>query len=59
MNVSRLSVYHPIGTLLLTLAVALLGLVALRFLPAAPLPQVDFPVISVNANLAGASPEVV
>ncbi|MCH9742235.1 MAG: efflux RND transporter permease subunit [Proteobacteria bacterium] len=58
MNVSRLSVYHPIGTLLLTLAVALLGLVALRFLPAAPLPQVDFPVISVNANLAGASPEV-
>lgn len=54
----QLAINRPIATLLLTAALALVGLVALKFLPAAPLPQVDFPVISVNANLAGASPEV-
>lgn len=57
-NASQLAIHRPIATLLLTSALALLGLVALKGLPAAPLPQVDFPVISVNANLAGASPEV-
>ncbi|HQT02568.1 MAG: multidrug transporter subunit MdtC [Thiotrichales bacterium 32-46-8] len=57
-NASQLAIQRPIATLLLTTALALLGLVALKGLPAAPLPQVDFPVISVNANLAGASPEV-
>jgi multidrug efflux pump len=57
-NVSQLAINRPIATLLLTAALAIVGLVALKFLPAAPLPQVDFPVISVNANLAGASPEV-
>lgn len=57
-NASQLAINRPIATLLLTAALALLGLVALKGLPAAPLPQVDFPVISVNANLAGASPEV-
>lgn len=57
-NASQLAIQRPIATLLLTAALALLGLVALKGLPAAPLPQVDFPVISVNANLAGASPEV-
>ena len=57
-NASQLAIHRPIATLLLTAALALLGLVALKGLPAAPLPQVDFPVISVNANLAGASPEV-
>ena len=57
-NASQLAIQRPIATLLLTAALAIVGLVALKLLPAAPLPQVDFPVISVSANLAGASPEV-
>lgn len=57
-NASQLAIQRPIATLLLTAALAIIGLVALKLLPAAPLPQVDFPVISVTANLAGASPEV-
>lgn len=57
-NASQLAIQRPIATLLLTAALAIVGLVALKLLPAAPLPQVDFPVISVTANLAGASPEV-
>ncbi len=48
---------RPIGTYLLTLAMVLAGVLALRFLPVAPLPQVDFPMISVSAALPGASPE--
>ena len=58
MNPSSFFINRPIATTLLTLALALVGLVALKLLPAAPLPQVDFPAISVQANLAGASPEV-
>ncbi len=58
MNPSSFFINRPIATTLLTLALALVGLVALKFLPAAPLPQVDFPAISVQATLAGASPEV-
>jgi multidrug efflux pump len=48
---------RPIGTTLLTVAVALAGGVAYFFLPVSPLPQVEFPTINVNANLPGASPE--
>ena len=48
---------RPVGTTLLTVAVALAGALAYFFLPVAPLPQVESPTISVSANLPGASPE--
>ncbi|HUH41083.1 MAG TPA: efflux RND transporter permease subunit, partial [Castellaniella sp.] len=48
---------RPVGTSLLCLAMVLAGILALRFLAVAPLPQVDFPMISVQASLPGASPE--
>jgi multidrug efflux pump len=48
---------RPVGTTLLTAAVALSGAIAFRLLPVSPLPQVDFPTISVQAGLPGASPE--
>ncbi|MBC3860725.1 multidrug efflux RND transporter permease subunit [Undibacterium jejuense] len=48
---------RPIATTLLTLAIFLAGMLAFRLLPVSPLPQVDFPTISVNARLPGASPE--
>jgi len=51
-------IHRPIATLLLTLALLLLGISAWRVIAVAPLPQVDFPVISVQATLPGASPEV-
>ncbi len=50
-------VRRPVATTLLTLAVVLAGIAALRMLPVAPLPQVDYPTISVSASLPGASPE--
>ena len=55
MNLSRPFIRRPVGTTLLTAAVALAGAVAFRVLPVAPLPQVDFPTISVSAGLPGAS----
>src|SRR5258705_8172073 len=58
MNVSAPFIRRPIATVLLTAAVALAGLVAFLQLPTAPLPQVDFPTISVSATLPGASPGV-
>src|SRR5271169_3869265 len=57
MNVSAPFIKRPIGTSLLTLALLLSGALAFGFLPVAPLPQVDFPVIQVGASLPGASPE--
>jgi multidrug efflux pump len=48
---------RPVGTTLLTIGIALFGFIAYRFLPVAPLPQVEFPTISVSASLPGASPE--
>lgn len=57
MNISRLFIFRPVATLLLTLAILLLGLLGYRLLPVAPLPQVDFPTIMVSASLSGASPE--
>ncbi|HZS12223.1 MAG TPA: efflux RND transporter permease subunit, partial [Nitrospirales bacterium] len=57
MNLSGTFIRRPIGTALLTIAIALVGLVAFRLLPVAALPQVEYPTISVSANLPGASPE--
>ena len=56
MNLSSPFVKRPIATVLLTCGLALAGIGAFFVLPVAPLPQVDFPVISVNASLPGASP---
>ena len=58
MNLSRLFIFRPVATTLLTLAIALAGIIAFRLLPVAPLPQVEYPTISVSASLPGASPEV-
>jgi multidrug efflux pump len=57
MSISEPFIRRPVATTLLTLAIALAGVVAFRILPVSPLPQVDFPTISVNAGLPGASPE--
>ncbi len=57
MNLARLSIRRPVGSCLLAVALVLLGLLAWRLLPVAPLPEVDFPVIKVSASLPGASPE--
>ena len=56
-NFSLPFIRRPIATSLITFAILLSGIVAFRFLPVAPLPQVDFPTISVGASLPGASPE--
>jgi len=58
MNVSAPFIRRPVGTALLTAAVALAGAVAYLQLPVAPLPQVDYPAINVQASLPGASPEI-
>lgn len=50
-------VMRPVATTLLCLAMVMAGLLAARMLPVAPLPQVDFPMITVTASMAGASPE--
>ena len=57
MNISAPFIRRPIGTSLLTIALFLAGALAFKFLPVAPLPQVEFPVIQVSAGLPGASPE--
>jgi multidrug efflux pump len=57
LNISQPFIDRPVATTLLTLGVALAGAIAFRLLPVAPLPQVDFPTISVQASLPGASPE--
>ncbi|MGZ5118166.1 MAG: multidrug efflux RND transporter permease subunit [Burkholderiales bacterium] len=57
MNLSRPFVERPVATTLLTIGIALAGLIGFRLLPVSPLPQVDFPTISVSASLPGASPE--
>jgi hydrophobe/amphiphile efflux-1 (HAE1) family protein len=58
MNLSAPFIRRSVGTTLLALAVLLAGIIAFRLLPVAPLPQVDFPTITVQANMAGASPDV-
>ncbi len=57
MNPSRLFIARPVATTLLTIGVALAGIMAFALLPVSPLPQVDFPTINVSASLPGASPE--
>jgi multidrug efflux pump len=57
MNISAPAIERPVATTLLTIALLLAGALAYTQLPVAPLPQIDFPVISVGAALPGASPE--
>src|SRR5579864_7698065 len=57
MSLSSPFIRRPVGTTLLTLAVAMAGALAYFFLPVSPIPQVEFPTISVQASLPGASPE--
>jgi len=58
MNISAPFIKRPIATVLLTTGLTVAGLLALKILPVAPLPQVDFPTISVSASMPGASPEI-
>jgi multidrug efflux pump len=58
MNISAPFIRRPVATTLLTVAVALAGAVGFAVLPVSPLPQVDFPTISVSASLPGASAEI-
>ena len=55
MSFSWAFIQRPVGTTLLTIAVAIAGAIGFMVLPVAPLPQVDFPTINVSANLPGAS----
>jgi multidrug efflux pump len=57
MNISEPFIRRPVATSLLSIALLLVGILAYRQLPVAPLPQVEYPVISVGATLPGASPE--
>ncbi|MGA3023219.1 MAG: multidrug efflux RND transporter permease subunit [Bryobacteraceae bacterium] len=57
MSISAPFIRRPVGTTLMTAAIALAGAIAFRLLPVSPLPQVDFPTIQVSAGLPGASPE--
>jgi multidrug efflux pump len=58
MSISTPFIHRPVATTLLTLAIALAGIIAFIMLPVAPLPQIDFPTINVQASLPGASPEI-
>ena len=58
MNISAPFIHRPVATTLLTCAIAIAGAIAFTVLPVSPLPQVDFPTISVQASLPGASPEI-
>jgi multidrug efflux pump len=59
MTLSSPFIRRPVATTLLTTAIALAGAVAFKHLPVSPLPQVDFPTITVGASLPGASPEII
>jgi multidrug efflux pump len=58
MNISAPFIHRPVATTLLTIAIALAGGVAFKLLPVAPMPQVDYPTITVSASLPGGSPEI-
>jgi multidrug efflux pump len=58
MGISSPFIHRPVTTTLLTVAVAFAGAICYTLLPVSPLPQVDFPTISVSASLPGASPEI-
>ena len=57
MNISAPFIRRPVATTLLTIGIVLAGLIGFRLMPVSPLPQVDFPTISVSASLPGADPE--
>lgn len=57
MNLSAVFIARPVATTLLSLGVAIAGVLSYALLPVAPLPQVDYPAISVQASMPGASPE--
>jgi hydrophobe/amphiphile efflux-1 (HAE1) family protein len=57
MNISATFIKRPVATTLLTIGLVLAGIIAFQLLPVSPLPQVDFPTISVNASLPGADPQ--
>ena len=59
MNISAPFIARPVATTLLTLGIAIAGVLGFSKLPVSPLPQVDFPTISVTATLPGASPDTV
>src|SRR6185503_16414462 len=59
MNLSEPFIRRPVGTSLLAIGLFLSGVVAYRFLPVAPIPRVDFPMITVSASLPGADPATV
>ena len=58
MNISAPFIRRPVATTLLTVAIALAGAIGFEVLPVAPLPEVDFPTISVSAGLPGASADI-
>src|SRR5271154_6277299 len=58
MNVSAPFIYRPVATTLLTIGIAIAGAIAFNVLPVSPLPQVDFPTISVSGSLPGASANI-
>src|ERR1700723_3273842 len=58
MSFSWTFIRRPVGTTLLTIAVAIAGGIAFTVLPVAPLPQIDFPTISISASLPGASAQI-
>jgi len=58
MNISAPFIRRPVASTLLTVGITLAGAIAFYVLPVSPLPQVDFPTISVSASLPGASPEI-
>ncbi len=58
MSLSSPFIHRPVATALLTIAIGLAGAAAFNLLPVSPLPQVDFPTVSVQASLPGASPEI-
>jgi multidrug efflux pump len=59
MNLSAPFIARPVATTLITIGIAIAGILAFLKLPVSPLPQVDFPSISVQASLPGASPDTV
>ena len=58
MSISTPFIHRPVATTLLTVAIALAGIIAFLVLPVAALPEIDYPTIAVQANLPGASPEI-
>lgn len=57
MKFFALFIYRPVATILISLAISLAGVIGFTLLPVSPLPQIDYPIISVSASLPGASPE--